>query len=557
MKKNITINLCGRLFQIDEDAYEMLQHYTDSLRSYFSKQEGGDEIADDIEARIAELLDELKQQGIEAVTIDHVKDIITRIGKPEELAGDDAYQDKKEGDNHWGIDGLRARIADRKLYRNPNDKMVAGVLSGLAAYTGTDVLLWRLLAVLFTLFYGIGLVAYVILAFVIPEARTPEELLQMQGKPATPQNLAGMMVDNNQEQPRPSLLRSICSILLKIVFGITIFFLILSCLAMIAGLLFVLVAAVCALVLPLSADMPFSLEAMGLTEVYQHHTWILVVFAIALLALLAIPIYAIIHWILSLLKKVQPMGITQRIVWVVLWLMALCAVIPTGIMVDSLSEDYRIQRYKETHVFQGAVMSNYDKQYLLKHGWTLLKHDNCNDCYVRNGKYFTGDYTYAYLDTWNADGNQIFQVEKRMLVEPGYYRVSCNARAKWDGVYIYATTPAMTEQPLAKTQVPAYGDEGGRIWEQARDIVDNSKGETSENSRAWRIYQANDSRGYGWSEVEVLLQITQPDTLCYGISNDPAFTGDNARSEWFSACDFKVEPLDKTVYEQKLKATAE
>lgn len=55
MKKNITINLCGRLFQIDEDAYEMLQHYTDSLRSHFGKQEGGDEIANDIEARIAEI----------------------------------------------------------------------------------------------------------------------------------------------------------------------------------------------------------------------------------------------------------------------------------------------------------------------------------------------------------------------------------------------------------------------------------------------------------------------------------------------------------------------
>ena len=64
MKKNITINLCGRLFNIDEDAYELLQHYMDTLRSYFAKQEGGDEIADDIEIRIAELFDELKQQGI-------------------------------------------------------------------------------------------------------------------------------------------------------------------------------------------------------------------------------------------------------------------------------------------------------------------------------------------------------------------------------------------------------------------------------------------------------------------------------------------------------------
>ena len=53
MKKNITINLCGRLFQIDEDAYEMLQKYIESLRQSFGHEEGGDEIVNDIEARIA------------------------------------------------------------------------------------------------------------------------------------------------------------------------------------------------------------------------------------------------------------------------------------------------------------------------------------------------------------------------------------------------------------------------------------------------------------------------------------------------------------------------
>ena len=72
MKKNITLNLCGRLFQIDEDAYELLQQYIESLRSSFGHEEGGEEIADDIEARIAELFDELRQQGIEAITIDKV-----------------------------------------------------------------------------------------------------------------------------------------------------------------------------------------------------------------------------------------------------------------------------------------------------------------------------------------------------------------------------------------------------------------------------------------------------------------------------------------------------
>ena len=136
MKKNITINLCGRLFQIDEDAYELLQQYIESLRTSFVKQEGGEEIADDIEARVAELFDELRQQGIEAITIEHVKNIITRIGRPEELAGeeDETQSNNKEGHRYDSFrsaangfrENVRARTKGKRLYRNPNDKMLAG-----------------------------------------------------------------------------------------------------------------------------------------------------------------------------------------------------------------------------------------------------------------------------------------------------------------------------------------------------------------------------------------------------------------------------------------------
>ena len=77
MKKNIQINLCGRLYQIDEDAYELLSHYTETLRNYFMKQEGGSEIADDIEQRIAELFDELMGNGTQAITIENVQSIIS------------------------------------------------------------------------------------------------------------------------------------------------------------------------------------------------------------------------------------------------------------------------------------------------------------------------------------------------------------------------------------------------------------------------------------------------------------------------------------------------
>ena len=231
MKKNITINLCGRLFQIDEDAYELLQQYIESLRASFGKEEGGEEIVNDIEARIAELFAELRQQGIEAITIDHVKDIITRIGRPEELADNNENENKDEKSGHKYdsfrsaakdiCDNVRARTAGKRLYRNPKDKMLAGVCSGFAAYTNSDPVVWRLLAVVLVLVYGVGIIGYIVLAIILPEARTPEQLLQMEGKDVTPQNLADVVVDDKQSaQSRRSLLGSIVSVMLKLLAGL-------------------------------------------------------------------------------------------------------------------------------------------------------------------------------------------------------------------------------------------------------------------------------------------------------------------------------------------------
>ena len=224
MKKNITINLCGRLFAIDEDAYEMLHTYEQSLRNYFRQREGGEEIAEDIEARIAELFDELKEQGIEAITIDHVREVIHRIGKPEEMeeeptpsVGEGDQSDSGHGEKNappqggaWG-----GSSTSKRLYRNPDDKKMMGVLSGFAAYFGGDVLWWRLGYAAIVLlsfagssynflwflphqylyfhiyFLGIALIiAYVLLAVLMPVAETPEDKLRMKGKEVNPQNLA-------------------------------------------------------------------------------------------------------------------------------------------------------------------------------------------------------------------------------------------------------------------------------------------------------------------------------------------------------------------------------
>ena len=131
MKKNISINLFGAIYAIDEDAYELLKKYQENMRSYFSKKEGGEEIADDIEHRVGELMAELKAEGLEAVSIEHIEQIINRIGNPEQM-NDPASEQEATSEAPCEQEAPKSR----RLYRDPQDAMVGGVMSGLAHFFG-------------------------------------------------------------------------------------------------------------------------------------------------------------------------------------------------------------------------------------------------------------------------------------------------------------------------------------------------------------------------------------------------------------------------------------
>lgn len=210
MKKNITINLYGSLYAIDEDASKLLEQYLDNMRCYFSQREGGDEIADDIEHRVAELFSQLKAEGCQAINIDHVQDIITRIGNPEQMDDDTLNEDFDNEADPTANEGATpppppgnnvTNAADaerkswfngRKLYRDPQDQMLGGVVSGLCKYFGgTDPLPWRILTVLLLIcsFTAVGII-YLIAWAIVPAATTAGERLQMCGTPVNPQTLS-------------------------------------------------------------------------------------------------------------------------------------------------------------------------------------------------------------------------------------------------------------------------------------------------------------------------------------------------------------------------------
>ncbi len=206
MKKNITINLFGALYAIDEDAYELLHQYQENMHRYFSHKEGGEEIADDIEHRVAELLAELKAGGVEAISIEHIQDIIHRIGNPEEVSGeenDDAENDrttKGYADNTSGsaYDDKSKNNLGKRLFRDPNDVIIGGVISGLAHYFGnTEAAWWRVGIVIITImFTGFTIPAYLIMWICMPVARTPEDRLRMYGKPVNTPSINEEMMRN-------------------------------------------------------------------------------------------------------------------------------------------------------------------------------------------------------------------------------------------------------------------------------------------------------------------------------------------------------------------------
>ena len=184
MKKTFTINISGTVFHIEEDAFEKLQEYLGLLKKFFETQPGGQEILQDIESRIAELLQEKTAEGQEAVTSEWVGEIIQRMGNPEDFV--DAEQEEK-AEATTETKGEKTR---KRLYRDGESRVLGGVCSGMSAYFDIDPVILRILFVsLIFLGVGVSAIVYLILWIVVPKASTTAQRLEMRGEDATISNI--------------------------------------------------------------------------------------------------------------------------------------------------------------------------------------------------------------------------------------------------------------------------------------------------------------------------------------------------------------------------------
>ncbi|HKL66445.1 MAG TPA: PspC domain-containing protein [Bacteroidales bacterium] len=158
MEKSIKINIAGIVFQISEDAYELLRDYLQSITGKLRNVEGGSEMMDDIESRIAEIFQSKPSWQTAVISKEEVEELISTMGSPEEIAGD------FESESYEAFSGRK----QKKLYRNTSNSIIGGVCSGLADYTGIEAVWIRLAFVLFTLVYFSGAVVYVVLWIAVP-----------------------------------------------------------------------------------------------------------------------------------------------------------------------------------------------------------------------------------------------------------------------------------------------------------------------------------------------------------------------------------------------------
>ncbi len=172
MEKTIKINIAGVVFQINEDAFETLRDYLQAISSRLKKMAGGNEMIEDIEARIAEIFQSSSSWKTGVISLEDVTEMISTMGSPEEITGefDQEYYDERKN-------------LGKKMYRDPDKAIIGGVCSGLGAYFRIDPIILRVLFIVFSIFYLSGLFVYIVLWIALPGAVTSSQKRELHRNP--------------------------------------------------------------------------------------------------------------------------------------------------------------------------------------------------------------------------------------------------------------------------------------------------------------------------------------------------------------------------------------
>lgn len=327
MKKTYNVSIGGRVFHLEEDAGEKLQQYIRTLENHYFQEEGGKEIMNDIECRIAELFTEYMQDpGKEVITLADIDKTIRVMGSPDDIIDEDPEE-------------VKPPKTSRILYRNTDNNILGGVAAGIGTYFHISVPLVRLLFILLAIFYGITILVYIVLWIVVPPALTSRQKLEMKGEKINIPNIEKNIKDGINElkenkkvqdgikktsefvsqaaNTTGDVLFQIGKVLLKVVAGIT-FVLSLS----------VLVAAVVALTSFFWAPhtLPFYTLGFFMPSPYT------VPFAIALFLAFLTPVFLLLWLSSKYLFRIRHKTYIFPLTLTVLWIVSIMVLVILGVM---------------------------------------------------------------------------------------------------------------------------------------------------------------------------------------------------------------------------------
>lgn len=549
MKRNITVNIFGSLYPMDEDAYAMLNAYISNMRDYFSRQPDGKEIADDIESRVAELMSELRLNGVEAISINHIQDIIERVGKPEQFIEEETETIEQE------IPPIPTSAPKKRLYRDSEHKVLGGVFAGLGCYLGINPL-WLRLAYILMMFpfminlgYSFPIILLLICAYIvcwasIPLATTPADRLQMRGETVNLSNMCDEFLTSTRDlfskETNLDIDGRLTSGLITFLRWVCYAFAILILIACVAGFIAIILSVVGAFAYPwtsardlLGNDFPI------IVVIESSPNWLIWTAVISFLIFTTITLYLAVHFIFRVLGRIRPLSTSLRVVCLIIWVASIVICTASSSKIGGNAANYYHYLYHNQSGEEKIENSKAEqKEQLAESGWRIVKDNNIEN-YTNQGEHYSGDRKRTYLDAriLNNSLGMEYEVERLQKVAPGSYRLEAKGRANGSGAEIFAING---KGERYSEIIPVCGNKGGSIWKDAEIAMKADTAKLLPNRHYLdKLMKVNNSQGYGWSDVVIDNVIVGPDSIIrFGLTNvSPSHTWDGT---WLSATSFEI-----------------
>lgn len=274
MKETLNISLKGISFTIDKNGYDILKEYFDELqRACAIEGEEGREIADDIEARAAELFLSMLKDKDSVIDKDMAQKVIDQLGGIDQIqfiATPDADNaDNSETTENANVSEKQNPQQDsdipHRLYRTKEGARLGGVISGMARYFKVDAGLVRLMFAVFIMLLfilsnyvevlstiALIICAVYILAWItIPRARSPRQIIELDGRQVSPRSVSKILKEKRnapQQNPKNEKTLSVISDILwvigKIITTIFVICMTIVCIGLGVGALSILVGGI-------------------------------------------------------------------------------------------------------------------------------------------------------------------------------------------------------------------------------------------------------------------------------------------------------------------------